>query len=164
SQASVDQTAEYTDAVRQASSGPEGVELLVGADQEGGQVQRLSGPGFSDIPSAATQATLSDQELRRQAQQWGEELRQAGVTVDLAPVADVVPASVGEQNKPIAALGRGYGSDPQQVANKVTAFIKGMAAGGEATAVKHFAGPVTLTGSPDLAGHVIDPPPRRDLP
>ena len=162
SQASVDQTAEYTDAVRQASSGPEGVELLVGADQEGGQVQRLSGPGFSDIPSAATQATLSDQELRRQAQQWGEELRQAGVTVDLAPVADVVPASVGEQNKPIAALGRGYGSDPQQVSDKVTAFIKGMAAAGEATAVKHFPGLGTVTGNTDFADHVVDTTTTRD--
>src|SRR5699024_11974160 len=64
----------------------------------------------------------------------------------LAPVADVVPASVGEQNKPIAALGRGYGSDPQQVSDKVTAFIKGMAAAGEATAVKHFPGLGTVTG------------------
>src|SRR5699024_364663 len=126
------------------------------------QVQRLSGPGFSDIPSAATQATLSDQELRRQAQQWGEELHQAGVTVDLAPVADVVPASVGEQSKPSAARGRGYGSDPQQVSEKVTAFIKGMAAAGEATAVKHFPGLGTVTGNTDFADHVVDTTTTRD--
>lgn len=156
SNASVAQTGDYSGAIRRAGGGPEAVEPIIAADQEGGQVQRLSGPGFSDIPSAATQATLSDQELRRQAQQWGEQLRQAGVTVNLAPVADVVPASVGNANRPIGALDRGYGSDPQQVAQKVTAFIEGMAAAGEGTAVKHFPGLGTVTGNTDFADHVVD--------
>src|SRR5699024_7625952 len=59
-QGSDDESAEYTAAVRQPFAGPESVRLLDGAEHEGGQVQRLSGPRFSDIPSAATQATLSD--------------------------------------------------------------------------------------------------------
>lgn len=161
-QASVAQTEDNTDAARQAATQPEGIDLLVGADQEGGQVQRLSGSGFSDIPAASRQATYSDAELKDAAAGWGQELRQAGVTVDFAPVADVVPASVGEANEPVGALGRGYGSDPGQVSEKVTAFIAGMAAAGEGTAVKHFPGLGTVTGNTDFTDHVVDTTTTRD--
>ena len=67
--------------------------VLVAVDQEGGLVQRLQGPGFSTIPSAAMQAKLSDATLRQRAEGWGEELAAAGVHLNLAPVADVVPAA-----------------------------------------------------------------------
>lgn len=156
SSASISRVKDYTEKMREAASQPDGVGLMVAADQEGGLVQRLSGPGFSDIPSAEVQATYSDATLRAKAETWGQQLRQAGVTVNLAPVADVVPASVGDENKPIGALDRGYGSDPQQVADKVTAFIKGMAAAGEGTTVKHFPGLGTVTGNTDFADHVVD--------
>ena len=49
--------------------------LLVAADQEGGLVQRLSGPGFSRIPSAAMQAKQSDAELREAAKKLGRPTR-----------------------------------------------------------------------------------------
>src|SRR5699024_8742505 len=50
SQASVDQTAEYTDAVRRPSHGPERVTRPAGAQQAGVQVQPLSEPGVRDRP------------------------------------------------------------------------------------------------------------------
>jgi beta-N-acetylhexosaminidase len=57
--------------VRDAAPRPEGVEVMLAADQEGGLVQRLKGPGFSPIPSAARQARQSDAKLRRNAYDWG---------------------------------------------------------------------------------------------
>ena len=46
--------------VRAAARSPEGVEVMLAADQEGGLVQRLKGPGFARIPSARVQAKQSD--------------------------------------------------------------------------------------------------------
>lgn len=97
-------------------AGVEGpVPLLIAADQEGGKVQRLKGTGFSTIPTAVSQAKMTDAALEAAAKTWGTQLRAAGVHLDLAPVADVVPSSVGKRNAPIAALSRGYGSDPTLV-------------------------------------------------
>ena len=64
--------------------------LLVATDQEGGQVQVLGGSGFSDIPSASEQAIMSTDDLTASARTWGQELADVGVTMNLAPVADLV--------------------------------------------------------------------------
>ncbi len=132
------------------------VDVLVAADQEGGRVQRLTGPGFDRIPSAASQAKLSDQKLTRRATRWAQQLRSAGIDADLAPVSDVVPQSIGRSNQPIGALRRGYGPDPSVVASKDVAFIKGMRAAHRITAVKHFPGLGKVTGNTDTAEHVVD--------
>ena len=103
-------------------------------------MQRLQGPGFADIPSAARQAALSDARLTADAARWGAELKAAGINANLAPVADVVPADLGDRNAPIGRLDRGYGSSPRTVAAKATAFVRGMDRAGMATAAKHFPG------------------------
>ena len=41
--------------VRDATRRPHGVKTMLAADQEGGLVQRLKGPGFVTIPSAVDQ-------------------------------------------------------------------------------------------------------------
>ena len=69
------------------------VPIMLCVDQEGGQVQRLTGDGFSPIPSAREQATLAPAKLQAAWAGWGRELRRAGVVYDLAPVADLVPAA-----------------------------------------------------------------------
>ncbi len=69
-----------------------GVGLLVSADQEGGAVQVLQGPGFSPMPSALVQGSWDPAVLRSTAAGWGRQLRAAGVGVDLAPVLDTVPS------------------------------------------------------------------------
>lgn len=74
------------------------VGMLVSADQEGGEVQQLTGAGFSDMPSGVEQAQLPD--LRSAARAWGAELASAGVNVNLAPVADTVPESIGRAKRP----------------------------------------------------------------
>jgi beta-N-acetylhexosaminidase len=134
----------------------DGVGLLVAADQEGGLVQRLRGPGFSTIPSARTQAGWSDRTLRARAKTWSKQLGRAGVDLDLAPVADVVPRSVGRANEPVYALRRGYGPHPDVVARKTVAVVDGMHAGGTATAVKHFPGLGRVRGNTDTTATVVD--------
>ena len=85
------------------------VRLFVATDQEGGKVQVLSGPGFSRIPSATTQGSWATSDADRPGEQWGGQLRRAGVNVTLGPVADTVPASLGTANPPIGLFHRQFG-------------------------------------------------------
>ena len=147
-----------------AAGRPNGVAPMVAADQEGGRVQRLKGPGFSSMPSATVQSGWSADELTGRAQGWGDELDAVGVDVDLAPVADVVPSSVGDDNEPIGALDRGYGSDPAEVGGHVTAFVRGMHRAKVATAIKHFPGLGRVRGNTDFSAGVTDRTTRRDDP
>ncbi|MGW7686523.1 glycoside hydrolase family 3 N-terminal domain-containing protein [Kribbella sp. NPDC054772] len=133
-----------------------GVRPLIAADQEGGQIQRLKGPGFDRIPAATVQGSWSSSKLTVEARQWGSQLKQAGVTVDLAPVADVVPSSLKSQNAPIGQLDREYGSTPQVAGQGVRAFVQGMRQAGVATSVKHFPGLGRVRGNTDFASGVVD--------
>jgi beta-N-acetylhexosaminidase len=142
--------------VRDAARSPEGVEVMLAADQEGGLVQRLKGPGFARIPSATLQSKQSDGELRRNAYEWGRQLKSAGIDANLAPVADVVPTGMVWMNQPIGQLRRGYGPSPKTVAAKVTAFTEGMNQAGVATAVKHFPGLGRVRGNTDFMTRVVD--------
>ncbi len=141
---------------RTVAGAPAGVGAIVAADQEGGLVQHLKGPGFDTIPSASEQAKLTPSQLRTRAKAWGEDLHAASVDLDLAPVADVVPASVGTANQPIGALHRGYGSDPSAVGQHVAAFVSGMSQAGVATTVKHFPGLGKVRGNTDVTAGVVD--------
>jgi beta-N-acetylhexosaminidase len=142
--------------VRDAARRPEGVDVMLAADQEGGLVQRLKGPGFTRIPSATVQAKQSDAQLRQNAYDWGRQLRSAGIDANLAPVADVVPTGMVWMNQPIGQLRRGYGSSPRTVAAKVAAFTEGMNEAGVATAVKHFPGLGRVRGNTDFMTRVVD--------
>jgi len=130
--------------------------ILIAVDQEGGLVQRLKGSGFDTIPAAADQAKLSAAKLTKRATGWGEQLAAAGVHLNLAPVADVVPKANSRTNQPIAKLRRGYGSDPSTVSEHVRAFVAGMHAGGVGAAVKHFPGLGAVKGNTDFASDVVD--------
>ncbi|MFZ0530419.1 MAG: glycoside hydrolase family 3 N-terminal domain-containing protein, partial [Propionicimonas sp.] len=130
--------------------------MLLAADQEGGSVQRLTGPGFSRIPSAVKQAERPVESLQARAKQWGRELAEAGVQLNLAPVADVVPRAKVTTNAPIGRLRRGFGSDPEVVADKVRAVIAGYSASAVGTAAKHFPGLGEVVGNTDHASGVVD--------
>ncbi|HSS66933.1 MAG TPA: glycoside hydrolase family 3 N-terminal domain-containing protein [Nocardioidaceae bacterium] len=134
-----------------------GVRPFVGVDQEGGLVQHLKGPGFSRMPSAVDQGRLSPRTLRNDARRWGRQLRATGLNLDLAPVADTVPASTGRRNKPIGRLHREYGHTPRRVRVHVAAFVRGMGSAGVETAVKHFPGLGRATGNTDDRRRVTDP-------
>lgn len=87
-------------ALQHAVAAARGVPLQVSADQEGGQVQTLSGDGMTTIPSALIQGRWDTSQLVTHTQAWASALVQAGVTLDLAPVADVVPPGTASQNHP----------------------------------------------------------------
>lgn len=125
-----------------------GIGLLVAADQEGGIVQQLKGD-YTTIPSALTQGTWPREQLVSSARSWGTELKAAGVNVDLAPVADTVPAELGKGNGPVGRWGRQFGSSPQVVSAGATAFVEGMSAAGVQTSVKHFPGIGRIQGNTD---------------
>jgi beta-N-acetylhexosaminidase len=133
------------------------VRFFIAADQEGGEVQRLQGPGFSAIPSALSQGQLASGTLQREAAGWGRELKLAGVNLDLAPVMDVVPPGTASRNQPIGALMREFGSNPATVAAHGSAFISGMRRAGIATTAKHFPGLGRVTGNTDFSAGVVDP-------
>jgi beta-N-acetylhexosaminidase len=134
----------------------DGVGFFVGADQEGGQIQHLTGPGFSTIPTALAQGQLSPATLQADATQWGHELAAAGVNLDFAPVMDVVPPGGDAANQPIGALQREYGHDPATVGSHGAAVVVGMAQAGIPTTLKHFPGLGRVVGNTDTVAAVVD--------
>jgi beta-N-acetylhexosaminidase len=95
---------------------------LVYADQEGGTVKTF--------PSVAPWRAASEVRGRGEAYAAGLEtaggLRNAGVTVDLAPVLDLSDGPLGSRQYSAPLLG--------------VAFARGLAAGGAAACAKHFPG------------------------
>jgi beta-N-acetylhexosaminidase len=146
------------DAVQaQASSAATGgIRFFVAANQEGGLVQALSGPGFDTIPTALSQGGLATATLESKAARWGSQLRSAGIDLDLAPVADVVPPGTDATNAPIGKLKREYGHTPSGAASHVVAFIGGMQRAGVVTTAKHFPGLGRVVGNTDFADAVTD--------
>jgi beta-N-acetylhexosaminidase len=133
-----------------------GVRLFVAANQEGGQIQALNGPGFSRIPPAVVQGGVAPAVLQGEAAGWGRELQAAGVELNFAPVMDVVPPGTDAQNQPIGALQREYGHDPATAGSHGAAFVRGMSQAGVATTVKHFPGLGRVQGNTDFAAGVVD--------
>jgi beta-N-acetylhexosaminidase len=133
-----------------------GVRFLVAANQEGGEVQQLTGPGFDVMPSELVQGTQATSALRAQAQTWGSELHAAGVNLNLAPVMDVVPEATAASNAPIGALDREFGYDPQTNGEDGVASVQGMASAGVASVAKHFPGLGRVTGNTDFTSDVVD--------
>lgn len=145
---------------------PEGSpKLWVATDQEGGEVQVLSGPGFDEMPYAIRQADLGPDALRTAATTWGGQLAAAGIDVNLAPVADIVTsADTRLNNPPIGALGRQYGYDEQTVAAGAGAFADGMRASGVLPTFKHFPGLGRVDANTDYTAEVLDTAVSADSP
>lgn len=138
------------------SSATHNVRFLIAANQEGGLVQALNGPGFDVMPTALTQGTWSRAFLRTKAARWGSQLRAAGVNLDFAPVADTVPPGFDSQNPPIGQLKREFAHYPTPVAGHVSAFIGGMRDAHVTTTAKHFPGLGRVTANTDYSSGVKD--------
>ncbi|MCL3795327.1 MULTISPECIES: glycoside hydrolase family 3 N-terminal domain-containing protein, partial [unclassified Actinomyces] len=136
--------------------------LLVATDQEGGAVQVLSGPGLSTLPAPEEQALLGAEALTARAAGWGAELAATGVTMNLAPCADLVDTLAPSDNAPIGAWGRQYGTDAGTAVAGVLAFSAGMRSAGVEPVVKHFPGLGRVTGNTDTTAQVVDALTARD--
>ena len=138
-------------------SGPEQLQALTGSlrvsaatvvaiDEEGGDVTRLEASRGSSLPGALALGTIDDVALTEQiARALADELRAAGITLNLAPVADI---NVNPLNPVIGV--RSFGSDPALVSRHVAAFVTGLQAGGVAACAKHFPG----HGATDVDSHL----------
>jgi beta-N-acetylhexosaminidase len=130
--------------------------LLVALDQEGGDVQTLQGPDFPAIPSALRLGAGPASALRTEVSDSTRRLAAIGVTMDLAPVADTVPTSIGEANPPIGAFHRQYGSDPVKVAAAIRTVVATSQAGGVLTTLKHFPGLGRTRFNTDTSTKAVD--------
>jgi beta-N-acetylhexosaminidase len=132
------------------------IKLLVSVDQEGGKVQALRGGSWTKIPSAKVQGTWSTSRLTSRTAAWVKQLRSAGVNMDLAPVADTVPAGTEKQNPPIGVFDRQYGSTSGTVSASVTTVSSAMLAGQVVPTVKHFPGLGRVRYNTDTSTRAVD--------
>ncbi len=120
------------------------IPLLIGTDQEGGQVNRLEvfhGP----LPSAANMAGTGNLEYAfNQGAQVAKWMVQLGINSDLAPVVDVHTVD------PPILQDRMFGSTPQTVATYAGTFLEGLQKNGVAGCLKHFPGLGALTSDPHV--------------
>ena len=132
------------------------VRFWVAVDQEGGNVQTLTGPGFEKLPTAQEQGKLPKAQLEELAGGMGASLASAGINLDLAPVVDVVPAGTEQQNQPIGVFGRQYGSTTAEVEAAASVVVDGLAEHGVTATLKHFPGLGRVRGNTDTSDQVVD--------
>jgi beta-N-acetylhexosaminidase len=111
-------------------------DLLIGIDEEGGDVTRLETDRGSSYPGNAALGVVDDEALTGQvAAAIGADLAAVGVNLDFAPVADVNS----NPSNPVIGI-RSFGASPELVARHVAAFVTGLQSQGVAACAKHFPG------------------------
>jgi len=140
------------DAVRATAKLP----LLVAVDEEGGRVQRIDALD-GDLASARTlAATRSPAQVRSDGLRRGRQLAAHGVTMDLAPVADVSAAAAS------TVIGdRSFSPDPVVVTRYAGAFANGLRDAGVVPVLKHFPGHGRANG--DSHKGLVRTPPLAEL-
>jgi beta-N-acetylhexosaminidase len=107
-----------------------GGRALVMVDQEGGEIATVDFAG----PAAGQPEQGDSAAVERTARDTAALLADAGVNVNLAPVADV-------PGGPAPVMGfRAFEGDPEGIAARTTAAIEGMRTAGVAATPKHFPG------------------------
>jgi beta-N-acetylhexosaminidase len=127
-----------------ASAACLGHPLLVMVDEEGGQVNQVKAvfAGPSQLVVGAGGAA----NVRAQERRVGAGLRQLGIGLDLAPVADVRTNA-----KDLVIGDRSFGSSTATVGPLVAAAVKGLHDGGVGATLKHFPGLGGAAGDPHVA-------------
>jgi len=129
---------------------------LMAVDQEGGQVRMLRGDAARRTPSAETLGAEGPQAVAEAYTSIGEDLSARGVQVALSPVADVVDPDLGDANEPVGGLDRGFGTEPQQVAECVAAAVEALAGQGVGATLKHFPGLGRVEQNTDFSAEGIE--------
>jgi beta-N-acetylhexosaminidase len=135
------QLAELSRSLKEAAPGS----LLVSIDQEGGRVQRLRAPHWTELPTMRRVGQLDAAGglpgmngtaiAERLGRIIAEELSACGIDHDYAPVVDV------DTNPDNPVIGdRSFGRDPARVARLGVALAKGLESAGVASCVKHYPG------------------------
>jgi beta-N-acetylhexosaminidase len=133
--ASRSQTLALTGALQRAARAGGNPRLLIAADQEGGEVKRLSGgPPTLDPPQMAATGRVGT--ATSQARATASFLKRWGINMDLAPVTDVPTyggAFIWHQH-------RAFSFNADTTARYATAFALGLQSRGVAATAKHFPG------------------------
>jgi len=127
-----DQVAGLTAALRAQRDG----DLVIGIDEEGGDVTRLDARIGSSVPGNHALGAADDVDLTTAvATALGARLAACGVTLDLAPAADLSLTL----DDPIIGV-RAFGSDPALAARHIAAWVTGLQSAGVAACAKHYPG------------------------
>ena len=111
-------------------------DVLITIDEEGGDVTRLFVREGSRNPTPALLGQCDDEDLTyRSYNSMGTILREIGIDITYAPVADVVAF----ENNPIVGV-RSFGMSTDVVTRHVAAAVKGLQSAGVGACVKHFPG------------------------
>jgi beta-N-acetylhexosaminidase len=110
--------------------------VLIAVDEEGGIITRVEAASGSSYPGNAALGAVDDLTVTRAvAQSIGAMLADLGISLNLAPVADL------DGNPSNPAIGvRSFGADPARVAAHTAAFVTGLQANMVAACAKHFPG------------------------
>ncbi|MFF7209983.1 glycoside hydrolase family 3 protein [Streptomyces sp. NPDC008238] len=111
-------------------------DVLIAADEEGGDVTRLEARSGSSFPGNLALGAVDDTALTRDvAAELGRRLAECGVNLNWAPSADVNS----DPRNPVIGV-RSFGSDPLLVARHTAAYVEGLQSAGVAACTKHFPG------------------------
>lgn len=132
-----------------------GLPAFLSVDEEGGTVTRIAKNeafGVNDVGNMSEIGASGDTSKAGQAGvTLGTYLKALGFNVDFAPVADVLT------NPDNTVIGtRSFGSDPQTVADMVSAELQGLQSQGVYGVVKHFPGHGGTAGDSHEAAVTLD--------
>lgn len=132
-----------------------GLPAFLSVDEEGGTVTRIAKNeafGVNDVGNMSEIGASGDTAKAGQAGvTLGTYLKALGFNVDFAPVADVLT------NPDNTVIGtRSFGSDPQTVADMVSAELQGLQSQGVYGVVKHFPGHGGTAGDSHEAAVTLD--------
>lgn len=132
-----------------------GLPAFLSVDEEGGTVTRIAKNeafGVNDVGNMSEIGASGDTSKAGQAGvTLGTYLKALGFNVDFAPVADVLT------NPDNTVIGtRSFGSDPQTVADMVSAELQGLQSQGVYGVVKHFPGHGGTVGDSHEAAVTLD--------
>jgi beta-N-acetylhexosaminidase len=130
--------------------------LWVSVDQEGGRVARLKSP-FTEWPPMATIGRSGDVGLAdRFARALAAELKAVGITLDYAPVLDILT----NPDNPVIG-DRALASKAEDVARLGAAIVRGLQGEGLAACGKHFPGHGDTATDSHLELPLVEHPPDR---
>jgi beta-N-acetylhexosaminidase len=111
-------------------------DVVIAMDEEAGDVTRLDAQAGSRLPGPAVLGVIDeDTTTRKIATLLGRRLADIGVTMNLAPCADVNL----RPDNPIVGV-RAFSADIAVAERQAPAFVEGMQRAGVAACVKHFPG------------------------
>lgn len=121
-----------------------GGRLLIGIDQEGGNVTRLrTKDGFPATKTAQASAEAGDQSVSDNALIVAQELQEAGINLNFAPCVDV---NVNPACPIIGKVGRSFSSEPDRVTQCARIWLDIQRQHGVISCLKHFPGHGSASG------------------